>query len=41
MEPHTGTAHRDGDRFTVCTPGRGGTTARRVLAGRLGLPAGG
>ncbi|WP_369393672.1 hypothetical protein AB5J72_43555 [Streptomyces sp. CG1] len=38
MEPHTGTAHRDKDRLTVCTSGQGGTTVRSLLAGRSGLP---
>ncbi|WP_158692644.1 hypothetical protein [Streptomyces roseochromogenus] len=38
MEPHTGTAHRDVDRLTVCTSGQGGTTVRSLLAGRSALP---
>ncbi|MFE9448102.1 xanthine dehydrogenase family protein molybdopterin-binding subunit [Streptomyces sp. NPDC006739] len=38
MEPHTSTAHWQGDRLTVYTSSQGGTTARAVLAQVFRLP---
>ncbi|GGV07474.1 oxidoreductase [Streptomyces filipinensis] len=38
MEPHTSTAHWDGDRLTVYTSSQGGTTVRSVLAQLFRLP---
>ncbi|WP_225095072.1 xanthine dehydrogenase family protein molybdopterin-binding subunit [Streptomyces sp. CoH27] len=38
MEPHTSTAHWDGDRLTVYTSSQGGTTVREVLAQLFELP---
>ncbi|MGW2486315.1 xanthine dehydrogenase family protein molybdopterin-binding subunit [Streptomyces sp. NPDC001606] len=38
MEPHTSTAHWDGDRLTVHTSSQGGTTVRSVLAAMFELP---
>ncbi|MFI9245128.1 xanthine dehydrogenase family protein molybdopterin-binding subunit [Streptomyces sp. NPDC053086] len=38
MEPHTSTAHWEGDRLTVYTSSQGGTTVRSVLAQLFRLP---
>jgi xanthine dehydrogenase YagR molybdenum-binding subunit len=38
MEPHTSTAHWDGDRLTVYTSSQGGTTVREVLAHMFRMP---
>ncbi|KMS88853.1 xanthine dehydrogenase [Streptomyces regensis] len=38
MEPHTSTAHWDGDRLTAYTSSQGGTTVRSVLAQLFRLP---
>ncbi|MFJ4322619.1 xanthine dehydrogenase family protein molybdopterin-binding subunit [Streptomyces tricolor] len=38
MEPHTSTAHWDGDRLTVYTSSQGGGTVRSVLAQLFQLP---
>ncbi|MGW4563561.1 xanthine dehydrogenase family protein molybdopterin-binding subunit [Streptomyces sp. NPDC004561] len=38
MEPHTSTAHWDGDRLTVYTSSQGSTTVRSVLAQLFELP---
>ncbi|MEU9442229.1 xanthine dehydrogenase family protein molybdopterin-binding subunit [Streptomyces sp. NPDC048304] len=38
MEPHTSTAHWDGDRLTVYTSSQGGTTVREVLAHMFEMP---
>jgi xanthine dehydrogenase YagR molybdenum-binding subunit len=38
MEPHSSTAHWDGDRLVVHTSSQGSTAVRTVLAGLFGLP---